>query len=58
MPVLNKPLITIDGNLSDWIPSERIDYGDVAGYTIVNDVSSRDNFLADLPSESLRSAYD
>jgi hypothetical protein len=34
MPVLIKPLITIDGNLSDWIPSERIDYGDVPGYSL------------------------
>ena len=33
MPVatLPKPFITIDGNLSDWIASERIDYGDVRG---------------------------
>jgi serralysin len=36
MPValLPKPLITIDGNLSDWIASERIDYGDVPGYSL------------------------
>ncbi len=43
MPVLNKPLITIDGNLSDWIPSERIDYGDVAGYSLYAQAQG-DNF--------------
>ena len=34
MAVLPKPLITIDGDLSDWVASERIDYGDVPGYTV------------------------
>ena len=29
-----KPTITIDGNFSDWIASERIDYGDVTGYSL------------------------
>jgi hypothetical protein len=29
-----KPTITVDGNLSDWIASERIDYGDAPGYNI------------------------
>jgi serralysin len=29
-----KPTITIDGNFSDWIASERIDYGDLAGYSL------------------------
>ena len=34
MATLPKPFITIDGNLSDWIASERIDYGDVPGYSL------------------------
>ena len=29
-----RPVITVDGNLSDWIASERIDYNDVNGYTL------------------------
>ena len=29
-----KPTITIDGNFSDWVASERIDYGDVPGYSL------------------------
>jgi serralysin len=29
-----KPTLTIDGNFSDWVASERIDYGDVAGYSL------------------------
>ena len=32
--VATKPTITIDGNTSDWIASERIDYGDVPGYSL------------------------
>ena len=30
----SKPAITIDGNLSDWIASERIDYSDMPGYSL------------------------
>ena len=29
-----KPTITIDGTFSDWIASERIDYGDQPGYSL------------------------
>ncbi len=29
--ILAKPIISIDGNLSDWVASERIDYGDISG---------------------------
>ena len=32
--VLIKPLIIIDGDISDWVPSERIDYGDVLGFSL------------------------
>jgi serralysin len=31
---LLKPLINLNGDLSDWVASERIDYGDVAGYSL------------------------
>ena len=34
MAVISKPTITIDGTFSDWVSSERIDYGDVAGYSL------------------------
>jgi serralysin len=35
VPTLAKnPLVTIDGNFSDWISSERIDYGDQPGYSL------------------------
>ena len=33
MAISTKPII-IDGNFSDWIVSERIDYGDVPGYSL------------------------
>ena len=29
----SRPIINIDGNLSDWVASERIDYNDVPGYS-------------------------
>ncbi len=32
-----KPSITVDGNLSDWSPSERIDYNDVVGNSYYSD---------------------
>jgi serralysin len=32
--VATKPIINIDGNFADWIASERIDYGDVVGYSL------------------------
>ena len=31
---LPKPIIKLDGDLSDWVASERIDYGDMAGYSL------------------------
>ena len=34
MAVLSKPLITVDGNVSEWAASQRIDYGDLAGYSL------------------------
>ena len=34
MTTLVKPFINVDGNLSDWIASERIDYSDVPGYSL------------------------
>lgn len=38
MPTLPaRSAITVDGNLSDWIASERIDYGDVAGYSLYSE---------------------
>ena len=35
-----KPTITIDGNFSDWISSERIDYGDVTGYSLYSEAQN------------------
>jgi serralysin len=32
--LVNKPAITIDGSLSDWVSSERIDYNDMPGYSL------------------------
>ena len=32
--------ITIDGNFSDWVASERIDYGDVAGYSLYSEAQN------------------
>jgi serralysin len=29
-----KPLITVDGNVSEWAASQRIDYGDLLGYSL------------------------
>jgi len=34
VPNLTKPPITLDGSLSDWLPSERIDYNDVPGFSL------------------------
>jgi serralysin len=34
MTILTKPIITVDGDLSDWVVSERIDYSDVSGYSL------------------------
>ena len=35
MPVsTTKPPITVDGSLADWVASERIDYGDVPGFSL------------------------
>ena len=31
---VSKPVVTIDGNLSDWVSSERIDYYDNPGYSL------------------------
>ena len=38
--VATKPTITIDGNFSDWISSERIDFGDVTGYSLYSDAQN------------------
>ena len=35
-----KPTITIDGNFSDWVSSERIDYGDVTGYSLYSEAQN------------------
>ena len=40
-----KPTITIDGNFSDWIASEQIDYGDVPGYSLYADRAERLSLL-------------
>ena len=35
MPIpYTKPVVTIDGNLSDWVSSEKIDYNDVPGFSL------------------------
>jgi len=35
-----KPTIKIDGSFSDWIAPERIDFGDIAGYSLYATVQS------------------
>ena len=41
MPILpQKPVVTIDGNFSDWVSSERIDYGDVTGYSLFSEAQN------------------
>ena len=30
----SKPLITVDGNVWEWAASQRIDYGDLSGYSL------------------------
>ncbi|HEY7578511.1 MAG TPA: hypothetical protein VH855_13025, partial [Acetobacteraceae bacterium] len=37
---ISKPTITIDGNFSDWISSEEIDYGDQAGYSLYSEAQN------------------
>jgi serralysin len=43
---LLKPFITLDGNLSDWVASERIDFGDVAGYSLYAQPQGNNFFFA------------
>jgi serralysin len=41
VPILPpKPVVTIDGNFSDWVSSERIDYGDVTGYSLYSEAQN------------------
>ncbi len=39
-----KPIITIDGNFSDWVASEEIDYGDQPGYSLYSETQN-DGYL-------------
>ena len=34
MATVSKPLITVDGNVSEWASSQRIDYGDLLSYSL------------------------
>src|SRR3954471_23994459 len=38
-----KPVIKVDGDFSDWVASERIDFGDVVGYSLY--ASAQSGFL-------------
>ena len=43
MAIAPKPVIKVDGDFSDWVASERIDFGDVVGYSLY--ASAQSGFL-------------
>lgn len=42
----NKPLVSVDGQLADWIEAERIDYGDVSGYKLYAQAQGESYYFA------------